>query len=142
MESLSTIFTISCGSIIISKSKQIILTKAIYKFNATSIKISMVFFTELEQVIVNFQGNMKDQEQPKQSQRKSEKLEESCSLTADYSAKFWNNQSNIVLAQKQTHRSSGQKKRLTDIGNKLMVDHGEKEGKRGQHSGKRLRDTN
>ena len=64
-----------------------ILTKAIYKFNATPIKISMVFFTELEQVIVNLQGNRKDQERPNQSWEKTE-LEESCSLTAGYGTKL------------------------------------------------------
>ena len=39
-----------------------ILPKAIYRFNEISIKLSMAFFTELEQKIFNLYENIKDPE--------------------------------------------------------------------------------
>ena len=54
--------------------KMTILTKAIYRFNATSIKLPMIFFTELEQMILNFMWNHKNHQLPKPLQKKRTKL--------------------------------------------------------------------
>ena len=69
--------------------KMTILTKAIYRFNAIPIKLSMAFFTELEQnLFFNLNGNTKDHKEPKQSRERKTELEESCSLTSDYTTKL------------------------------------------------------
>ena len=47
--------------------KMIILSNAIYRFNVIPIKLTMAFFTELEQKISQFIWKTKDPKEPKQS---------------------------------------------------------------------------
>ena len=65
-----------------------ILFKAIYRFNAISIKLPMAFFTELEQIFYNLYGNIKDPEYRKQSCERKTELEESDSPNSDYTTKL------------------------------------------------------
>ena len=51
----------------ISIVKMTILPKAIYRFNAISIKIPRTFSPELAQIILNLYGTTKDPKLPKQS---------------------------------------------------------------------------
>ena len=67
------------------------LPKETYRYNATPIKLSMAFFIELEQKkkkSQNLYGDRKDPEEPKHSWKRKTELEESGSLTSDYTTKL------------------------------------------------------
>ena len=61
-----------------------LLPNASYRLNAIPIKLSMIFFRELEQNILNLYGNTKKPQIAKATLKKKAELKESGFLTSDY----------------------------------------------------------